>query len=39
MREVEEQPGDKNLYRKVAFKDKMFSQLVECTNWFLRILK
>ena len=30
---------DQNLYRKVAFKDKTVSQLVDCSNRFFRNLK
>ena len=39
VREAEKQLEDPNVYRKVAFKDKVLSQLVDCSSRFLRILK
>ena len=39
LREAEKQLKDQNVYRKVAFKDKTLSQLVDCSNRFFRNLK
>ena len=39
LREAEKQLEDPNVYRKVAFKDKILSRLVDCITGFLRILK
>ena len=39
LREAEKQRKDQNVYRKVAFKDKTLSQLVDCSNRFFRNLK
>ena len=37
--EAEKQLKDENVYRKVDFKDKTLSQLVDCSNRFFRNLK
>ena len=37
--EAEKQLKDQNVYRKVAFKDKILSQLVDCSNRFCKNLK
>ena len=37
--EAEKQLKDKKVYRKVAFKDKTLSQLVDCSNRFFSNLK
>ena len=34
VRETEKQLEDQNVYRKVAFKDKTLSQLVDCSDTF-----
>ena len=39
LREAEKQLEDPNVYRKVAFKDKILSQLVDCSNRFFKNLK
>ena len=39
LREAEKQLKDQNVYRKVAFTDKILSQLVECYNRFFKNLK
>ena len=39
LREAEKQLKDQNVYRKVAFKNKTLSQLVDCSNRFFRNLK
>ena len=39
LREAGKQLKDQNVYRKVAFKDKTLSQLVDCSNRFFRNLK
>ena len=39
LREAEKQLKDQNVYRKVAFKDKTLSPLVDCSNRFFRHLK
>ena len=39
LREAEKQLKDQNVYRKVDFKDKTLSQLVDCSNRFFRNLK
>ena len=37
--EAEKQLEDQNVYRKIAFMDKILSQLVDCTNKFFKNLK
>ena len=39
LREAEKQLEDSNVYRKVVFKDKILSQLVDCSNRFFKNLK
>ena len=39
LEEAEKQLKDQKVYRKVAFKDKTLSQLVDCSNRFFRNLK
>ena len=39
LREAEKQLKDQNVYRKVAFNDKILSQLVDCSNRFFKNLK
>ena len=39
LREVEKQLEDQNVYGNVAFKDKILSHLVDCSNRFFKNLK
>ena len=39
LRETVKQLGNQNMYRKIAFKNKMFSQLADCSNKFFKNLK
>ena len=39
LREAEKELEDLNVYRKVVFKDKILSQLVDCSNKFFKNLK
>ena len=39
LREAEKELEDQNMYRKVALKDKILSELVDCHNRFLKNLK
>ena len=39
LREAEKELEDQNMYRKVAFKDKILSELVDCRNRFFKNLK
>ena len=39
LREAEKQLENPNVYRRVVFKDKIFSQLVNCNSSFFKNLK